>query len=368
MSEIDAPSATGGPARSARRRALSEAAIRNITLIALILGFSAVVQSVNDNFLSLANLRVIGLNVSFIGIAAVGAALLMIGGQIDLSIGSIFALSAVVSALLAATFPPALAVAAGIAVGGLVGMMNGLIVWRINISPIIVTLGSLTFFRGMVLILTGDSSVTGVDPGFTALGRATALGIPLPIVIFAVIAAGATLLLSQSQTGLHIRAFGDDRQAAQFAGLNGRRITLGLFAASGLMAGIAGVLAASRLGGASPNFAIGFELEVITAVVLGGVAITGGEGRMTGVILSVILLGLVKSGITAMGLDPNIGRLVVGGALIAAVAINQIGQERHSRRQRRRAMEEFAAEGGVAERLGLSVEGRQDENGGKHGQ
>lgn len=345
--------ATAGPKR---RKALSEAAIRNLTLIVLIVGFSLVVQLVNENFLTFANLRVVGLNISFIGIAAVGAALLMIGGQIDLSIGSIFALSAVVSAMLAQTLPPGLAFLLGIGSGGLVGLLNGLVVWRINISPIIVTLGALTFVRGLVLILTGDSSVTGVAPGFTAIGRATMLGVPLPIMVFFLIAGGATLLLSQTRTGLHIQAFGDDRQAAEFAGLNGRRITLGLFVASGVMAGIAGVLAASRLGGASPNFGIGFELEVITAVVLGGVAITGGEGRMTGVVLAVILLGLVTSGITAMGLDPNIGRLIVGGALIAAVAINQIGQERHNLRQRRQAMEEFASEGGVADRIGLVVD------------
>lgn len=345
-------------APSRTRKPLSEAAIRNVTLIVLIVGFSLVVQLVNDNFLSFANLRVVGLNISFIGIAAVGAALLMIGGQIDLSIGSIFALSAVVSAMLAQALPPGLAIVLGIGCGGLVGLLNGLVVWRINISPIIVTLGALTFVRGLVLILTGDSSVTGIAAGFTMMGRSTVLGVPLPIVLFAAISIFATLLLSQTKMGLHIRAFGDDRQAAEFSGLNGRRITLGLFTASGVMAGIAGVLAASRLGGASPNFGIGFELEVITAVVLGGVAITGGEGRMTGVVLAVILLGLITSGITAMGLDPNIGRLIVGGALIAAVAINQIGQERHSRRQRRQAMEEFAAEGGVAERMGLTVKGR----------
>ncbi len=333
----------------------SEAAIRNITLIALIVAFSVVAQLVNDNFLTLASLRVIGLNVSFIGIAAIGAALLMIGGQIDLSIGSIFALSAVVAALLAQSFPPGLALFAGVASGGVVGLINGLIVWRINVSPIIVTLGALTFIRGLVLILTGDSSVTGVSAGFTELGRSGAFGVPLPIVIFAAVAAGAAFLLMQTRTGLHIRAFGDDQRAAELAGLSGKRITQGLFVASGLTAGLAGILAGSRLGGASPNFGIGFELEVITAVVLGGVAITGGEGRISGVVLSVVLLGLVTSGITAMGLDPNIGRLVVGGALVTAVAINQIGQERHQKLQRRQALEEFVAEGGVAERIGLTV-------------
>ncbi|SLN23295.1 ABC transporter permease [Roseisalinus antarcticus] len=349
--------------RARAHKERSEAAIRNVTLLVLIVVFCATVQIVNDNFLTLPSLRVVGLNISFVGIAAIGAALLMVAGQIDLSIGSIFALSAVVSALLAQSIPPVLAIAAGIASGGLVGLINGLIVWRINVSPIIVTLGALTFVRGLVLILTGDRSVTGVGDGFTILGRSTIFGLPLPILIFVLVALAATFLLAQTRSGLHIRAFGDDRQAAEFAGLNGRRITLGLFATSGLMAGLAGVLAASRLGGASPNFGIGFELEVITAVVLGGVAITGGEGRMTGVVLSVILLGLVTSGITAMGLDPNIGRLVVGGALIAAVAVNQIGQERHQSRQRRQAMEEFAAEGGAAERMGLTVTGQSTPSG-----
>lgn len=332
----------------------SETVVRNVVLLSIIIIFSIFVQTQNDNFLSLNSIGVIGLNISFIGIAAIGAALLMIGGQIDLSIGSVFAFAAVISAMLAKVIDPQLAIVVGVLSGGLVGLVNGLIIWRINISPIIVTLGSLTFLRGLVLIITDDKSVTGIPASFTELGRNIVFGLPLPIILFLFTGLFAGIVLSFTKVGLRIRAFGDNSVAAELSGLSGRNLTLGLFLFSGLAAGLAGVLATSRLGGASPNFGIGFELEVITAVVLGGVAITGGEGRIPGVVLAVILLGVVKSGITALGLDPNIGRLIVGGALVFAVALNQLGIERHSRNRRKQAMAEFEAEGGVADRIGLS--------------
>ena len=338
----------------------SETVVRNIILLTIIIVFSIYVQIQNDNFLTLNSIGVIGLNISFIGIAAIGTALLMIGGQIDLSIGSIFAFAAVISGLMASLIDPQLAIVVGVLSGGMIGLINGLIVWRINISPIIVTLGALTFVRGLVLIITDDKSVTGIPENFTILGRTVVLGLPLPVIIFLVIGVLAGLILSFTRVGLRIRAFGDNKAGAELSGLSGRNLTLGLFFFSGLVSGLAGVLATSRLGGASPNFGIGFELEVITAVVLGGVAITGGEGRITGVALSVVLLGVVKSGITALGLDPNIGRLIVGGALIGAVALNQLGVERHNRSRRKQAMAEFAADGGVADRLGLTKSANRD--------
>jgi ribose/xylose/arabinose/galactoside ABC-type transport system permease subunit len=326
---------------------------RNITLAAILILTALAVNAANPHFLTANNLAVIGLQMSFIGIAAVGTTLLMVGGQLDLSIGSTFALASVVAAVVCKSWPSGLALLAGVAVGALAGLINGAIVWRVRISPLIVTLGALTFLRGVVRIVSGNRSVSGLPKAFSAVGQFDFLGLPAPLVILIGLASLAGIVLSKTTLGLRIQAFGDNRAAAQLAGINPRRLMLGLFAFNGALAGGAGTLAASRLDGASPNFGIGFELDVITAVVLGGVSIMGGEGRIFGVMLALCLLGVIQAGIVALGLDPNIGRLCTGGALILAVALDQIGHEQHERLQTRLAMEEFAGEGGVAERLGL---------------
>ncbi|RWL17935.1 MAG: ABC transporter permease [Mesorhizobium sp.] len=328
--------------------------VRNISLLSILVLSCLVVNSINPNFLTIGNIAVIGLQMSFIGIAAVGTTLLMVGGQLDLSIGSIFGLASISAALLAKVIAPELALLSGIGLGAFLGLCNGLVVWRIRTSPLIVTLGALTFIRGLVMIVSGNKTVAGLPETFSAYGQFRLFGLPSPLLILAAVAIIVGIILSRTTIGLRIQAYGDNREAAELAGVNSTRLMLGLFTFNGLMAGLAGVLAASRLGGAAPNLGVGFELDVITAVILGGVGLSGGEGRIFGVMLAVAVVGVVQAGIVAVGLDPDIGRLCTGGALILAVAVDQFGKERHEARQRRLALEEFTVEGGVADRIGLS--------------
>jgi ribose/xylose/arabinose/galactoside ABC-type transport system permease subunit len=277
---------------------------------------------------------------SFIGIAALSTTALIIGGNVDLSIGSLFALSGVTAALLGKHVDPALALLAGIALGAAVGWINGLLVWRIRISPIIITLGALTLLRGVVLLLTNGFAITGVPDSFGGFGQARPFGVPMPVVMLVILVPIAYIILQRTTIGRHVFAIGGNVEAAEAAGLKVRRIVLGSFAVNGLLVGLAGVLAASRFGSADPSFGVGFELDVITAVILGGVAFSGGEGGIGGVILAVALLGVVNSGLVSLGVDPYYTNVVKGGVLILAVAIDQLAHEQRERHQRRLAMRE----------------------------
>jgi ribose transport system permease protein len=242
--------------------------------------------------------------------------------------------------MLAKELPIPLAWIAGILLGATLGLINGLMVWRINISPIIITLGTLTIYRGIALRITNGFGVRGVPKSFSWFGQAKFLDIPLPIWILVAFALVAHLILHYTTQGRHLFAFGGNKQAAEAAGINGRRLVLASFALNGALVGTSAVLAASRFGTAAPTFGNGFELDVIAAVILGGVAFTGGEGSITGVVLAVILLGVINSGLISTGIDPHYAQVVKGAALVIAVTLDQLTQEQQERHRKKLAFQE----------------------------
>jgi ribose/xylose/arabinose/galactoside ABC-type transport system permease subunit len=310
-------------------------------LVTLVLALLLISLS-SPQYLSIDNALVVALQVSFIGIAAVGTAFLIIGGNIDLSIGSQYALCAVLAALVAKQLPAPLAWLTGIVLGAILGLMNGLMVWRISISPIIVTLGTLTVIRGIALRVTNGFAVRDVPKAFSWLGQAKFLAIPSPVWALIVLAVVAHLILQYTTQGRHLFAFGGNRQAAEAAGIDGRRLVLASFAVNGGLVGLSAVLAASRFGTAAPTFGVGFELDVIAAVILGGVAFTGGEGSIVGVVLAVVLLGVINSGLISTGIDPHYAQVVKGAALVVAVTLDQLAQEQQERHRRKLALLERA--------------------------
>jgi ribose transport system permease protein len=294
----------------------------------------------SPQYLNPENLVVVALQVSFVGIASLGMAYLMISGHVDLSIGSQYALCAITAAILAKSIPSPLAWIAGIALGGLLGFANGLMVWRISISPIIITLGTLTIFRGLALRITNGFGVRGVPKSFSALGQAQMPAVPLPVLALIGLAIIAHIVLHYTVEGRYLFAFGGNRQASEAAGINGRRLVLVTFALNGVLVGISAVLAASRFGSAAPTFGVGFELDVITAVILGGVAFTGGEGTIVGVLLAVVLLGVIHSGLVSVGVDPHYAQVVKGAALVIAVTLDQLTQEKQEQHRKSLAVQE----------------------------
>ncbi|HZQ05531.1 MAG TPA: ABC transporter permease [Anaerolineae bacterium] len=309
-------------------RGLLRGNVRNLGLLTALALVLLILAIFSPTYMNIDNFIVVGLQVSYIGIAALGTAFLIISGNVDLSLGSIFGLCAAVAAYLSLSINPQLALLVGILLGGLLGLINGSMVWRVKISPIIITLGSLTIIYGLVLLLTGGYTIRGVPKDFGLIGQFRLFTVPTPVWVFLIFAVIAHFFLQTTTIGRHIFAIGGNREASEASGLRVRRLVLGVFMANGLIVGLAGVLAASRFGTASPTFGVGYELDVITAVILGGVAFTGGEGNIIGVVLAVILLGVLDSGLVALGVDPHYTYVVKGSALIIAVTLDQLAHER----------------------------------------
>jgi ribose transport system permease protein len=316
---------------------------RSASIVIALLTALALLAVAHPKYYSLDNLRVILLNSSSVAIAAVGMALLLISGKVDLSVGAIFAAGATSGAWLGSFLPAPIAIVAGVSVGAVLGFLNGILVQRIQVSPIIVTLGTLTVIRGMLQALTQGKGIRGVQPDFADFGRAAPFGVPTQIWIMLGLVVLGQILLSRTTIGQHVFAIGGNPEAANIAGVNVRRILLSLFAFSGALAALAGVLTASRFGTATSTFGVGFELDVITAVILGGVAFSGGEGSIGGTLVAVLFLGVVNSGLISIGVDPFYTDVVKGSALVLSVAIEQLTQERRERYRKAVAMAEAAA-------------------------
>jgi ribose transport system permease protein len=315
---------------------------RHGNLLAALVIMLVILAVLHPGYFTLDNVRVVALNQSAVGIVSLGMAYLIIVGQVDLSIGSIFVAAAFMGAFLSDSQPAVVAALGGILLGGALGLANGLAVWRIRVSPIIVTLGSLTLIQGIVLVVTQGHGRVVSNEDFIVLGRGTPLGVPTFIWVLACLSVIAHVVLSRTTIGRYIYATGGNAEAAKVAGIHVRRYHLGLFAFTGCLVGLVGVMTAARFASANITYGATFNLDVITAVILGGVAFTGGEGTIIGVIVAVAFLGVVNSGLIALGVDPFYTDMVKGGALITSVLLEQLTQERNERFRKVLAMAEYA--------------------------
>ncbi|HEY3614518.1 MAG TPA: ABC transporter permease [Gaiellales bacterium] len=288
------------------------------------------------------NIRVLAMNASFVMLAGVGTAILVISGNIDLSIGSMLGLCAVMAAIFANHMPVPLAFLLAIVFGGLLGLINGLIVWNVSTSPIIITLGGLTLLRGVIYVATSGQAITGMPASFVDFGNSEPLGVPTPVWI----AVGFVLLgfvfLATTTTGRHLYAIGGNKEATRAAGIRIRRVVIGAFLVNGLIIGLVGVLQASFYGAPDPTFGNGFELQVITAVIVGGVSFAGGEGGVMRAALGALLLETVSGSVVSFGIDPNYANIITGSILIAAVSADQIIHRQRERYRRAMAVRERA--------------------------
>jgi len=285
-------------------------------------------------YTTLDNFRVLGLQMTEVGIVAVGMTLLIIGGNIDLSVGSMTGMIATASALLSLSLPEPWPLIFGVGIGGLCGLFNGILVWRVRLSPIIITVGSLSLFYGIGLVLNSGTAVGGVPESFSNFGSIDIWGFSIGFVIFLALCLGAWVFLATTRTGRHLYAIGGNREAATRVGIPVRRFVVATFVLSGLLTGLGAVLLASRFGTGDVSYGLNLEIQVITAVLLGGVAFSGGEGGIGGVLMAVIFLTVLETGIVALGVNPYYSDIVQGAALIAAVTLEQFTSEQRARRQR----------------------------------
>jgi len=292
-------------------------------LIVILVPMVIYFQVATGQFITADNIRGIALDSAVLAIIAVPGALLLISGYLDLSVGSTLALGAVVAANLMIDHQTVafVAILGAVGVGALVGAVNGCLCSLINLSPFIVTLGTLTAVRGLDLLFS-PLPLSGFGSSFGALGGGEVLNIPVPVGIAVVVLLAGAAFLILTPAGRYVYAIGVNREAAFLSGIAVRRLPVLLYIASGGAAGLAGAIQAARLDSA-PAGSLGtqFELTVLTAVLLGGVAFTGGTGSVFGVALGVIFLGCLQNGLTQLNVPDAWQELIRGLALVAAAAL-----------------------------------------------
>jgi rhamnose transport system permease protein len=295
-------------------------------LVMLLIVACAINASLSPYFLNVRNLFDMVFHFMEKGLIALPMALVIISGNIDLSVASNLAMSSIVMATsYQAGLNIWLAVLLGLAVGALGGLINGLLVARVRLPSLVVTLGSYALYRGVAFVILGDMVVTGFPPSFTYLGQGYVghTPVPVPLVIFAVLATLFGLLLHRTVFGRFVYAIGNNEAACRYSGVVVDRIKIIIFTLSGLMSALAAVVLTARFGSARPNIALGFELDAITAVVLGGADINGGQGSMPGVVLALFLMGVVRYGMSLKNVPGQVQNTLIGILLIVAILLPQ---------------------------------------------
>lgn len=266
--------------------------------------------------------------ISVVGIVALGQGLVIIAGGIDLSVGSIIGLSAVSAGIFSATTGlPVVGLVGAILVGTFVGVINGLLVARVRINAFIATLGMLSVTRGTALLIT-NGSPQRFDNWAAWLGYGHVAGVPVQFILLAILTVVVWLFATRTRAGRNIYAVGNNARAARLAGIDVEKTRLLVFVISGSLAGLGGLLLAGMLTNASPNLGFGYELDVIAAVILGGVALTGGRGSIGGVVIGAALMGLLRNAFVLLNVSGYWQTITIGLVVIVAVGADSLNRKR----------------------------------------
>jgi ribose transport system permease protein len=295
-----------------------------VALILLSLYFS---QS-TGSFFTQSNLLVVLEQVSVVGMVAVPGAMLLVSGNLDLSVGSVGGLAAAMFGEFDKIFgwPMWAAFIGAIAVGAVWGTMNGVLVSYLKFSPVIVTLGGYAGAAGLAQTITRDTTRSGFGSLFGQLGNGTLAGVPVPGVIFIVVFLVGAYIWYQTPTGRHLIAIGANRDAANALGVAANRLPCIIYILSGTAAALGGLIVTAQLDGASAQIGVGLELQVLTAILLGGVAFTGGRGSLWGTLAGILFIGVLDDGLILINVGPYVANLAVGGALVIAAALDVLYQ------------------------------------------
>lgn len=310
-------------------------------LIALMLMVIAM-SVMSDTFLTPDNgwniLRQISVNLCL----SIGMTLIILSGGIDLSVGAILAFSGAVAAGvlrngielpmfdMLVQFTLAGAIVSGIGVGLLLGWFNGFVITRFMLPPFVATLGMFSIARGLTMLWTGGFPVTGLGEGFGYLGTGIFLGVPMPVWITLGLVAVFILLTRKTRFGRYLYAVGGNERAALLTGLRVNRIKVWVYTLGGGLAGVAGLLVTARLDSAQPNAGLGYELDSIAAVVIGGTSLSGGRGSVTGTVLGCLIIGVLNNGLFLLNVSPFWQQVVKGLVILVAVAIDRANSKNRS--------------------------------------
>lgn len=289
-------------------------------------------NGLSSAFLSVSNFFEITRIITEIGLMALGMTLVIITGGIDLSVGSVLGLSGIVMGFsYTAGLNIWLAALLGVVTGALCGLINGQLITRAGIPPLIVTLATLAIFRGLALGISQAHSFGNYPKAFLVLGAGYLGPVPTQLIVFILLAAIIGLLLARSTFGRFIYAIGNNATAARFSGVPVNRVLVWVYTLSGTLAGLAGVIFTARVSSARSDAGVGTELDAITAVVLGGASIAGGSGSVVGTLLGLLLVGVVRNGLTLAFIPAEQQAIIIGAILLVAVLLNQVIRLRSGR-------------------------------------
>lgn len=315
-------------AQSGSSRSILSAFLKRFGLLLVYLVLIIGLSLLSNRFLTASNQINILRQATINGIISVGMTLVILTAGIDLSVGSVLALSAVIGAdLLKRGIPVPVAVLAALGVGALAGLVNGIIITRGKIPPFIATLGMLTVARGLTLLYTGGQPFTGFPSDFRQIGAGVLGPIPTPIIIALLVFVGVSIILGWTRYGQYIYLLGDNTVAARLAGVNIEFVTVMVYVASGLCAALAGLILIARLDSAQPVIGMGYEFNAIAAVVVGGTSFFGGEGTLFGTLLGTLLIETLGNGLNLLNVSPLweqvVKGLVIALALLAYKVLNR---------------------------------------------
>jgi rhamnose transport system permease protein len=298
---------------------------RQLSLAIFLVLLTAGLALRNPAFASPANLRDVCVNASHLGIAALGMFLVILIGQIDVSVGAILAICSTLAGLMAKQgVPTPVVLLAAMVAGALLGGLNGLIVAGLRIHSIVVTLGTASIYRGLLIKATGGSWIYGLPAQFTAFGQGKLLGVPLPVITLVAVYLLAAFLLSRIPGGRALFAVGSNPDAARLAGLPVARVQILAFVLNGALVGLAAVVFASRFTVIQSNAGIGFEFAAITAVLVGGANIFGGSGTVFGTLLGTVVISALASALIFLGINSLWEPCFQGLFILAAVILDRV--------------------------------------------
>lgn len=283
-----------------------------------------VLSIISEDFLTVGNILNVLRQISINALIAFGMTFVILTGGIDLSVGSIVALSGAITAgAMVGGMDTGLAITLGLTAGALMGMFNGFLIAKWKVAPFIATLATMTIYRGLTLVYTEGRPITGLNENFAFVGRGYLFGIPMPIIWMSLAFIVLYIILKYTTFGRHVYALGGNEEAALLSGINTSRVKVMVYGISGLLAALSGIILTSRLNSAQPTAGTSYELDAIAAVVLGGTSLAGGRGWITGTLIGAMIIGVLDNGLNLLNVSSFYQQVVKGGVILLAVLLDR---------------------------------------------
>lgn len=306
--------------------------VKNSGILLGLLGLGLVFTILSENFFTVNNLLTVALQTAVIGVLAIAETYCIITSGIDLSVGSVLAVSGVVAGkCMVAGVPVPISVIAGLITGAFCGLLTGLFITKFEIAPFIATLGMMSIARGAAYIITGALPVSGLPESFYIIGGGKLFGIPVAVIIMFSLAAIFGFILRKTKFGRYVYCLGSNEEAAKLSGINVNRTKIGVYVISGLLAASAGIILASRLVSAQATAGLSYEMDGISAAIVGGCSPLGGVGKIKETILGAFVIGVLRNGLNLCGVSAFWQQVAIGAVIIIAVAFDTYRRKKTSK-------------------------------------